>query len=560
MTKQKLAVELIRVSSAQQAGTDLAGLQPQREANALTARVNNLKIVKRFEIVDVSGANTFKCPQMVELLEWIARPEIEGIVCVMFSRLLRAQNNSDLARLLDTLRDENVIIYLPDGPLDLSTEDGMLVGTLRGALSGMEIRSNIKNMWRGKETVRLAGGHAGNWKNLPFGVGYIEGHGWKFEPESLRVKQAFEMFSRGDASYAEVAKRTGLNPMTLRNLLSNPTYTGWRVYSKRVDPSPKARRYHEDGTQKSKLKIARPPDQIIRKRMQYDGIEIEPLVSQSLFDRVQEIMARKVKDHWRMVGTPHKELYTYAGFAFCAKCGKRLYGEGFPRRYYICKQKRNGKCDAIHQRQDVLESLLDEVIGNYLSNPKRLAEIAEAYIEQQQSGRGELSRPRLEADIKALRSKRERVLDNYENGHTTSAERDAKLSVISRDLAAAEQALMNTGAIEQVTPARLMAIFKPLCKWARMDREKRRQTLAVIGVEILCSGYKVEGVRIAGVIEALGTPHSARGLERVGSSGPGHMATDAYTAITLPFPKMPGAVIEAAKGRRTDGTYGSTYS
>jgi DNA invertase Pin-like site-specific DNA recombinase len=157
--QMKRVIELIRVSTEQQAGNDREGLNGQRDANKFTAQSNGLTIVKRFEIVDVSGANTLHCPEMQELLSWVERPEIEGIVCVMFSRLIRSQNNSDLATFLDILRENNCLIYLPAEIIDPSTDSGLLIGGIQGLLAGQELRSLIKNMWRGKEAKRRRGIH-----------------------------------------------------------------------------------------------------------------------------------------------------------------------------------------------------------------------------------------------------------------------------------------------------------------------------------------------------------------------------------------------------------------
>ncbi len=62
------AIELIRVSTEQQAGEDRAGVPAQREVNRRTAKAYGLRIVKSVEIVDVSGAAVLGSPEMRELL------------------------------------------------------------------------------------------------------------------------------------------------------------------------------------------------------------------------------------------------------------------------------------------------------------------------------------------------------------------------------------------------------------------------------------------------------------------------------------------------------------
>ena len=76
----KNVVELIRVSTEQQAGEDRAGIPAQREANRRTATIYGLHIVRSIEIIDVSGASVLKSPEMQDLLRLMESPDIHGVV------------------------------------------------------------------------------------------------------------------------------------------------------------------------------------------------------------------------------------------------------------------------------------------------------------------------------------------------------------------------------------------------------------------------------------------------------------------------------------------------
>jgi DNA invertase Pin-like site-specific DNA recombinase len=95
----KKAIELIRVSTEHQAGADRGGIPAQREANKLTARAHDLKIVETIEIVDVSGASVLASPEMQRLLRLMESPSIEGVVAKEFSRLMRPDKFTDYALL-----------------------------------------------------------------------------------------------------------------------------------------------------------------------------------------------------------------------------------------------------------------------------------------------------------------------------------------------------------------------------------------------------------------------------------------------------------------------------
>ncbi len=149
----KNVVELIRVSTRQQAGEDRAGIPAQREVNRRTARSYKLHIVRSIEIVDVSGASVLRSPEMQELLRLMESPDIHGVVTKEFSRLIRPENFTDYA-LLQHFIDTETILYLPDGPLDLASKSGRLLGTIRAAIAGLERREILERMNDGKEAMR----------------------------------------------------------------------------------------------------------------------------------------------------------------------------------------------------------------------------------------------------------------------------------------------------------------------------------------------------------------------------------------------------------------------
>lgn len=139
----KNVVELIRVSTEEQAGEDRAGMPAQREANRKTARIYSLSIVRSIEIVDVSGASVLSSHEMRELLRLMESPDVHGVVAKEFSRLMRPENFADFA-LLQAFVESNTILYLPEGPIDFSSKAGRLMGTIRAAMAGMERREIIE--------------------------------------------------------------------------------------------------------------------------------------------------------------------------------------------------------------------------------------------------------------------------------------------------------------------------------------------------------------------------------------------------------------------------------
>src|SRR3981189_3524837 len=107
----KNAIELIRVSTLEQAGDDRASIPAQKTTNQKTARTFGLKIVKSFVITDVSGTAVLRSPEMQEMLQMIESPDIHGVVAREFSRVMRPDNFSDYV-LFQVFQDTGTLLYL----------------------------------------------------------------------------------------------------------------------------------------------------------------------------------------------------------------------------------------------------------------------------------------------------------------------------------------------------------------------------------------------------------------------------------------------------------------
>ena len=76
----KKVIELIRVSTAQQAADDRASIPSQQTVNRRTCQNYGLEIVRSIQISDVSGASVLLAPEIQELVRLIQSPSIHGVV------------------------------------------------------------------------------------------------------------------------------------------------------------------------------------------------------------------------------------------------------------------------------------------------------------------------------------------------------------------------------------------------------------------------------------------------------------------------------------------------
>lgn len=476
----KRVIELLRVSTAGQADSDKASLPTQRAVNRQTAVAYGLTIVKTIELSDVSGAQVLLAPEIQEMLRLMNDPEIHGVIVREFSRLMRPENFGDYA-MLQAFVESETLLYLPDGAIDFASDTGMLTGTMRAVMGGMERRELVKKMWRIKEQKRREGGFSQSRICLPFGVDFGKDGLWAYTDGAEKVREAFRLLLAGDTSYASIGIKVGLHAFNLRNVLRNPIYTGWRVIDKRRDPSPKAKKASASGRQADRPKIQRAPEDVIRVK-----VIDEPLISESDFNQVQRILTQKRETFQRMNSNPHR--FTYNGFLLCGECKSLLYTKYRRDDYYVCKMK----CGAPYQRRDRLEPKIDKLFTTYLTRPAFLKKIVKSLKKPQQDNSAAL-----QSQLKSLDAKRQRILDAYFDGTIDTAERDLRQNKVLTERRAIAGMLERERPQPSVTLETLAEAFSPFAEFDMLNREDKRQLLNTLTPSIVASKYRVAGLWIA---------------------------------------------------------------
>ncbi len=501
----KNVLELIRVSTEEQAGQDRGGIPAQRAANRKTAERYDLRVVRTIEIIDVSGASVLRSPRMQELLKLMEEPEICGVVAKEFSRLMRPENFADYV-LLQHFIDTGTVLYLPEGPIDLASKHGRLYGTIRAAMAGVERREIIERMQDAKEALRRAGKHPGGSATLPYGVGYSREQGWFYTAEAEKVKQAFRLFLSGKG-YTVIAKELNLPRANIRFLLENPIYTGWRVYDEKRDPSALGYIPRSDGRQGDRKKIKRNPGEIIRVKV------LEPLVTEEDFARAQQLIDLKRQKHWR-VRAETSRRYTYNGFLTCDECHGPIYTHSSKRDFYVCKshhprerRKRELEgfvpCSNRHMLRYKLEPKVDELFGKKLRDREFLSRVVETYnslSEQTQHAIG-VDQATLKSKLESLRERRQRILEAFFDGVIRKENRDRRFEEIDRELLLYGQLLMEPANVPQQPTVldleAVSAIVDPFAEWEFLDREDKRRLLADLCPEISVYCYEVRDLTLA---------------------------------------------------------------
>jgi DNA invertase Pin-like site-specific DNA recombinase len=487
----KKVIELIRVSTEGQAGSDRASIPAQQSVNRRTAQQYGLDIVRSIQLADVSGTAILKTSEIQEMLKWMESPDISGVVTREFSRLMRPENYADYI-IMQWFADSNTVLYLPDGPIDFNSKTGRFMGTIRAAMAGMERTEILERIWTAKEEKRRRGELAQSQVCLPFGVGYEAKRGFFYKPESEHVREAFRRFLAGEQSYLRLSKIVGVTPAGMHSVMRNPIWTGWRVIDKKRDPSANGRYPGTNGRQADRHKVKRAEEDIIRVQ-----VISEPLISPADFQRVQQIMDLKQKKHWR--SRPNYEhRFIYSGFLSCAVCGAPIHSTFQRRDYYVCRARRTDHvCKTRYMSRPRLETDLNVLFARQLTDKKFLRGCVAALRGRDPGGDAVRAKRNLATEIATLEQRRGRIIDTYLEGVVTREDRDRRLNVLDRDLQDRRVAMLAAEAdapAVQLTTAMLVELLAPLADWAMWNREQQRRVLAALVPDIRVSDYRIESL------------------------------------------------------------------
>jgi DNA invertase Pin-like site-specific DNA recombinase len=491
----KRVIELIRVSTEAQAGDDRASIPAQIEANRRTAARYELEIAESIQFSDVSGAAVLLAPEMQKLLKLIQSPSIQGVVTREFSRLMRPDKFTDYV-LLQVFVDTHTILYLPDGPIDLSSKSGRLMGTIRAAIAGLEKTEIQERVWGAKEQKRRQGENPSSAICLPRGVSYVKGRGWSYTEEAEKVKAAFALLLQGETSYKRIAATVGIPRNSLRFMLRNPIWIGWRVYSSKRDQA--VRKVRANGRQGDRPKMQRAPDEVIRVK-----VIQEPLLPEAEFQHAQRIMDAKAEAFHR--GRDQEvHRFAYNGFLQCS-CGAPVWTFTRSRDlglYYVCRAKMRPlpgepRCDSRYMSKARLEEKLDMLFAGLLMNRDFLGRLNALNSDGRDLEAVARRLAGLEKKIDVLKKRRGRLVESYIDGLISRAERDEKLGALERDLHKTE----TEAALESQGPAvppvdELKMLFRQFHKWRWRPREQKRALLSLVVPRIVVRNYGLLGIRV----------------------------------------------------------------
>lgn len=333
-----------RVSTAKQ-GQKGVSLTEQRVAIERYAAQENLHIAEWFEERETAakrGRTVFS-----SMLKRLQDGEVLGVVIHKIDR--SARNLRDWSDLAD-LMDAGVQVHFASGGVDMQTRGGRLSADIQAVVAADFIR-NLKEETRKGFYGRLKQGIY----PLAAPIGYLDNGGGQLkthDPDRAPfIAEAFQLYATGGYTLNSLFERLAARGLRskggkelpinrLSEILNNPFYTG-----------------------------------LIRIRTTGEVFQgkHEPIVSQALFDRVQDVLQGRTS-----VRSTHHD-FRFKRLFQCSGCEHALTGErqkGFV--YYRCHTR---KCKGVSVREEVLDTALSSRL-RVLQLPKELEPALRQHLPQ----------------------------------------------------------------------------------------------------------------------------------------------------------------------------------
>jgi DNA invertase Pin-like site-specific DNA recombinase len=274
-----------------------------------------------------------------------------------FSRFTRNMEEGLVYRALLRKRGIDILSYkepVPEGPLgSLITHILMAVDEFYAAATAADVLRSQKELAR--QGFSAGGRPPVGYRREPVVIGArydgtpLTRVRWVPDPETApKVVQAFQMAAEG-VTYDEIVAVTGIceNKSSLATILANPIYRGVRVFNR------EARVEGEHGHKRRR----NPAEDVVTS-------EVEAVVPEQLWTRVQEMLVRRRKD--RLAPQRYAGGYVLTELLRCA-CGSPMVGtSNRSYRYYRCK----ARCGRPSVRANDLDAGVMDLIRRTLVTPK----------------------------------------------------------------------------------------------------------------------------------------------------------------------------------------------
>ena len=420
--KNYIAGLYLRLSQEDERQGESISIDNQRTILRKYAEEHGFEIHGEYIDDGISGT-TFQRPEVQRLLDDAKTGVINTIIVKDLSRFGR--NYIEVGQYIDYVFPAFGIRFIAiQDNVDTANRDS-------GAMEMMPIM-NVFNEWHAANTskkiraVKRANALAGKFSGSRAPYGYIKGTDEKRtfqidEEAAPIVKRIFEMYASGISPYkiAEILNNEGipsagrLTFLRTGEKIRNNEHPYWE--ETRIRPILKNIEYLGHLAQQKYASVSYKNHKIIQKD-QSDWVIVynthEPIISQELWDKVQERLKSRAHGRKMRTGMTHP----LSGFLYCADCGSKLkmgyvwhkYKNYYTYNFDCGKLKRYGKsfCFSHYIRANVLEEI---VLGDIREMAKRIVLDEKSIREEYVRHNAELKDQSIKSIKKELQLKNKRI-------------------------------------------------------------------------------------------------------------------------------------------------------
>ena len=420
--KNYIAGLYLRLSQEDERQGESVSIDNQRTMLRKYAEEHGFEIHGEYIDDGISGT-TFQRPEVQRLLDDAKTGVINTIIVKDLSRFGR--NYIEVGQYIDYVFPAFGIRFIAiQDNVDTANRDS-------GAMEMMPIM-NVFNEWHAANTskkiraVKRANALAGKFSGSRAPYGYIKGTDEKRtfqidEEAAPIVKRIFEMYASGISPYkiAEILNNEGipsagrLTFLRTGEKIRNNEHPYWE--ETRIRPILKNIEYLGHLAQQKYASVSYKNHKIIQKD-QSDWVIVynthEPIISQELWDKVQERLKSRAHGRKMRTGMTHP----LSGFLYCADCGSKLkmgyvwhkYKNYYTYNFDCGKLKRYGKsfCFSHYIRANVLEEI---VRGDIREMAKRIVLDEKSIREEYVRHNAELKDQSIKSIKKELQTKNKRM-------------------------------------------------------------------------------------------------------------------------------------------------------
>lgn len=394
-------------------------LARHRTALLELADKKGLKVVKIYEEM-VSGESIADRPQMQHLLDDVCAGVYAGVLVMEVERLARG-NTKDQGEVAEAFSISSTLIVTPTKTYDPNNEFDEEYFEFGLFMSRREYKTIRRRMQRGLIESIKEGNYVGSLP--PYGYDIIrinkKERTLKLNDQSQYVTMMFDWFVNEGLSAGQIARRltemgiptlTGKrewNRSTVKDILQNNLYTGKIRWNRRKVSKEKS----EGKTVKRKRRLT-PDDYMV-----VDG-KHPAIISQELFDKAQTLFCGKIPIKMQQTITN-----PFARLMVCKHCGKGIsyhnysYRNGTTQNRMVHRESLTCKVKSAPY-DDVVAAVATALQGYIEDFELRMNNNEEAEKAKQQTEMLRL----MDAEMKKLEQKKEKLFDFFESGIYTKQE------------------------------------------------------------------------------------------------------------------------------------------